>query len=402
MSSPLEGLRVLEIANWLAVPAAGAFLADMGADVVKVEPPQGDAWRAFRMDAVYPGSFQMNYAFALDNRGKRSVVLDLGVPEAQEVVLRLAEGADVLLTNLVPERRERYGLTYRHVRERNPRIVYLGFSGYGPEGPDRDRLGFDYAAFWARSGIMGLIGEPDAPPPPQRPGMGDHATAPLLVSGVLAALLARERTGKGQEITGSLLNTGLWVLGTDVQATLASRQSPRRVSRTQAANPLWNAYQTKDANWLMLVMPQPDPYWLGVCAAIGRPELAVDPRYHTFDARRANAQELVALLDRVFSEEIRAEWGLRLDAHGVIWAPVQQLEDVIDDPQVRANDLFTTIDHPTHGSYETIGTPLKFGESDVGVRGPAPEIGQHTEEVLLETGYSWDEIGVLREAGVFG
>ena len=384
--SPLQGLRVLEIANWLAVPAAAAMLADMGADVVKIEPPQGDAWRGFRLDAVYPGSFPMNYAFALDNRGKRSVVLDFGVSEARDVVMKLVDSADVLLTNLVPERRQRYGLTYQQVSARNPRIIYLGFSGYGSEGPDRDRLGFDYAAFWARSGIMGLIGEPDAPPSPQRPGMGDHSTAPLLVSGVLAALLARERTGRGQEVSGSLLNTGLWVLGTDVQATLVSRQSPQRVSRTQASNPLWNTYQCRDA-WLMLVMPQPDPYWPAMCAAIDRPELAGDPRFATFDARRANARDLVTLFEAAFLSETRAEWGHRLDRHGLIWAPVQQLADVVEDPQVQANGFFTTVDHPTHGPYQTIGLPLKFSESDVQVRGPAPEIGQHTEEVLLEAGH---------------
>lgn len=316
MSSPLEGVRLLEVANWLAVPAAGALLADMGADVVKVEPPQGDAWRAFRLDAVYPGSYAMNYAFALDNRGKRSITLDLGAAGATDVVLKLAERADALLTNLVPKRRERYGLTNEHVRERDHRIIYLAFSGYGSAGPDRDRLGFAYAAFWARSGIMGLIGEPDAPPPLQRPGMGDHATAPLLVSGVLAALLERERPGKGQEVSGSLLNTGLWVLGTDVQATLVSRQSPARISRTQVANPLWNSYQTKDSTWLVLVMVQPDPYWPGVCAAIGRPEFIADPRFATFDARRAHAHELLALLDHVFLQEPREEWGRRLDAQG--------------------------------------------------------------------------------------
>ncbi len=402
MASPLEGVRVLEIANWLAVPAAGALLADLGADVVKVEPPQGDAFRAFRLDAVYPGSYAMNYAFALDNRGKRSITLDLAVPAAREIALKLAERADVLLTNLVPERRERYGLTYQQVRERNPRVIYLGFSGYGSTGPDRDRLGFDYAAFWARSGMMGLIGEPDSPPPPQRPGMGDHATAPLLVSGVLAALLERARSGRGQEVTGSLLNSGLWVLGTDVQATLVSRQSPKRVSRREVANPLWNAYQTKDGTWLMLVMIQPDPYWPGVCRALGRPDLVTDPRFGTMDARRAHAPELVALLDEAFLQETRAEWGRRLDEHGAIWAPVQQLADVVDDPQVQANAFFTAVQHPTHGAYETVQTPLKFGESQVGVRGPAPEVGQHTEEVLLEAGYSWEDIEELRDAGGLG
>ncbi|MBI2887864.1 MAG: CoA transferase [Chloroflexi bacterium] len=403
MSAPLEGIRVLEVANWLAVPATGALLADMGAQVVKVEPPSGDPWRNFQlssigMDTTFPG----NPMFQVDNRGKRSIAVNLERPEGQAAVRRLTEGSDVFLTNLVPARRERFGLTYAHLSPRNPRLVYLGFSGYGNAGPDRDRLGFDFAAFWARSGIMSLVGEPDLTPALQRTGMGDHSTAPLLLAGVLAGLYERARSGRGQEVSGSLLNMGLWVLGSDLQAALVSGQEPTRNPRSQAPNPIWNIYQAGDGKWLMLVMPTPEPYWPRVCQAIGRPELAEDLRYSSTEGRKAHCRELVALLDSAFATATRAEWGQRLDAHGLIWAPVQGLSDVMADPQVAANGYLTTVEHPDYGPFQTVDTPLKFSDSQVHARGPAPETGQHTEEVLLEAGYTWDELIRLREAGAIG
>lgn len=403
MNAPLEGIRVLEVANWLAVPAAGALLTDMGAQTVKVEPPGGDPWRNFRLNS--PGmavQFPGNPMFELDNRGKRSLTINLDRPEGQETVRRLAERVDIFLTNLTPSRRERYGLTYADLSPRNPRLIYLGFSGYGNAGPERDRLGFDYAAFWARSGIMSLVGEPDVTPPLQRPGMGDHTTAPLLLAGVLAALYEREKSGRGQEINGSLLNTALWVLGADFQAALVARQEPVRTPRSHAPNPIWNLYRAGDGKWLLLVMPTPEAYWPRVCEAIGRTDLAADPRYSTIEGRATHCQELVAALDAAFASEPRDQWAARLDAHSLIWAPVQGILDAMDDPQVKANDFLTTVEHPTLGPYQTIDTPLKFGRSDVKARGAAPEPGQHTEEVLLEAGYTWDELARLRELGVFG
>lgn len=403
MSAPLEGVRVLEVANWLAVPAAAALMADMGAEVVKVEPPAGDPWRNFQLGSAGMASdFPGNPMFEVDNRGKRSIGIDLSLSEGQQAVRRLAENVDVFVTNLVPARRERYGLTYQELASGNPRLIYLGFSGYGNAGPERDRLGFDYAAFWARSGIMSLVGEPGETPPLPRTGMGDHATAPLLLAAILAALYERERSGQGQELGGSLLNSGLWVLGSDLQAALVSRHNPVRTPRERAPNPIWNVYQAGDGKWLLLVMPTPDPYWPRFCQAVARPDMAADARYATIEGRREHCREIVAVLDKAFATASRVEWGKRLDAHDLIWAPVQSLEDVIDDPQIRANGFFTPVEHPSFGKYEAISTPVKFGRSEVGVRGPAPPTGQHTEEVLLEAGYGWEDIARLRERGVFG
>ena len=395
MEGPLAGIRVLEVANWLAAPAGCALLADAGADVIKVEPPGGDAYRGYRVQAA--GYFApFNFAFELDNRGKRGITLDLDKPSAREVVYRLIGGCDVFVTNLLAGRRERYGLTYEDLEARRRDLIFVSVTGYGSSGPDQDRAGYDYAAFWARSGIMNLLGEPDSPPPPQRPGMGDHTTALAVAGAVSMALFHRERTGEGQEIDVSLNNTGLWVLGIDVQAALSTGQENARVSRRAVPNPIWNSYQTGDGRWIQLVMLVADAYWPRFCRAIGRPDLEQDPRFDSMAQRNENREELIVLLDEVFAQRPLKEWAALMDGEGCIWAPAQTLKEAIDHPQTQARRAFAQIDHPTHGRIELVDTPVKFSDARVGARGPAPELGQHTEEVLLEAGYSWDDIAALR------
>ncbi len=398
MESPLTGVRVLEMANWLAAPSGCALLADFGAEVVKVEPIGGDAYRGYRPQAARYG-LSFNVGFELDNRGKRGMTLNLEAPKAREIVHRLVKGVDIFVTNLLPGRRERYGLTYNELIEHRPDLIYVSVTGYGSDGPDRDRPGYDYAAFWARSGIMGLMGEPTDPPPPQRPGMGDHTTALLVAGSVAMALLYRQRTGQGQEVDVSLQNTGMWVLGVDVQAALVGGE-PERLSRHSVPNPLWNSYRTRDGRWLMLVMLVSDVYWPGFCRAIGREDLEHDPRFSTFDSRSENREELIALLDARFAERTLDDWAPALDEHRCIWAPAQTVMEVVGNPQSRARRAFTKIDHPIVGEMELVETPVKLSRARVGVRGPAPELGQHTEEVLIEAGYDWDEIIRLRDEGV--
>lgn len=398
MEGPLAGVKVIEVANWAAAPSGCALLADFGAEVLKIEPPEGEPLRGYQPRAIgYQTS--INFAFELFNRGKKGMTLNLEHPKAQEVIYRLVKGADVFVTNLLPHRRERYGLTYQALAQQRSDLIYLSLTGYGSWGPDRDRPGYDYAAFWARTGMMALLGEPDDRPPIQRPAMGDQTAALLIAGSVAIALLDRQRTGRGQEIDVSLHNTGLWVLAMDVQAALVTGRDIPKISRSSVPNPLWNGYLTKDGRWLMLVMIVSDMYWPGFCRALEREDLEKDPRFATFEDRYNHREELIALLDQVFAQRTLAEWTSALDEHGCIWAPAQSVGEAVRDPQSRARGAFTKVNHPELGEIELVDTPVKFGKSRVGARGPAPELGQHTEEVLLEAGYGWDEIVQLREDG---
>ena len=400
MEPPLKGIRVLEVANWLAIPSCAAMMADMGADVIKVEALQGDTFRTEIRDADFSRSFPISYAFELDNRGKRSMALNLARPRAVEAVHKLAGLADVFMTNLIPRRQEAFNLTYEELSRDNPRLVYVSFNGYGAQGPDKDRTGFDYTAFWTRSGAMSLFSQPGRPPVNLRSGFGDHTSSPMLLAGVMTALWTREKTGRGQKVACSLLNMGLWVIGGDLSRSLFARQHPFQWSREESPNPLQNTYQTGDGKWINVVSPNTDEKWSRFVRALGREDLITGETSADQPARRANALDLVAELDREFARFTLEDLASRLDAQGVIWAPMQDLMDVMSDPQVRANDFIVSVDHPTHGPYETLATPLKFSDSEVKPRGAAPEMGQHTEQVLVdELGYSWDEVESLREDG---
>ena len=399
MAGPLTGIKVVEVANFLAVPCCAALMADMGADVIKVEPLAGDPYRWMSSDGTYGFEFPINYAFEMDNRGKRGISLDLNKPEASEIVRKLASDADVFVTNLLPRRLEKFGLTYEQISVDNPRLIYLAFSGYGPVGPKKDKLGFDHTAYWASTGLMDLYSQLSSEPIDILNGMGDHTTAPTLLAGVLAAILERQRTGKGRRVTASLLNMGLWVIGADVQEALASGRPLYRRSRVEAVDPLINTYRASDGKWFLMVMPDSDSNWAKLCKAIGHPELIDDPRFATIDGRQSRAPEAIAVLDGIFGEKPIADWVPILDANDVIYAPVREMLDALKDPQVELNDMLRTIEHPQHGPYKILNTPVHLEDTDIGPKSAAPELGQHTEEVLLELGYSWDDITGLQDSG---
>ena len=402
MPGPLAGIKVLEVSNWVAAPSACAILAELGAEVVKIEHPQtGDPVRSINIssEGVVPYSGGLNVAFQQLNRDKSSVAVNLEQAQGQEVVQRLAARSDVLITNLLPRRQERYGLRYEDVSSLNPRIIYLALSGYGAEGPERDRLGFDYAAFWSRSGIMGSLGEPGSPPVQQRPGTGDQTTSLILAAAIGIALYEREQSGKGQRIDCSLLHTGLWVMGPDMAAALQSGEAAKRISRTEVRNPIFNFYQTGDGAWIQLVMIESERFWPGFCRALGLPDLVLDPRFDNHAHRIEHRQELIRTLDQRFATKSREEWGRLLDAEGCIWAPVQTLDQVVNDPQLHANGYAATLRHDEHGDFRVVSAPIKFQRTPGQVRRAAPELGQDTEAVLLESGYSWDDIQALKDAG---
>lgn len=403
MAGALEGIKVVELAIWAAAPGGGAILADWGAEVIKVEDPHGgDPFRGFLSTGVGAAITSINGAFESDNRNKKSIAVDIRTEEGREIVYRLVERADVFLTNFRPAAVERYRMGYPIIRARNPRIIYVGLTGYGQTGPEKDRAAYDYAGFWARSGIMASMGEPDAPPPSQRPGMGDHTTSLGVIAATAAALFARERTGVGQEVRLSLFRTGIWVDSIDIQTVLLSRQDITRLSRKSVGNPLFNAYRAKDDKWLYLVMLQSDRHWPVFCQAMGREDLLQDPRFVDAAARRENGSALVVILDTVLETRTRAEWAGIFDAAGIFWGPVQTVEDVIHDPQARENKAFVPLDHPSGQKIELVASPIDFSETPASIRHAAPELGQHTEEVLLAAGYTWEDLAGLREKGVIG
>lgn len=402
MVAPLDGIKVIEVANWLAAPSATALMRDLGADVIKVEPPRGDILRHFDLRNIGYSQYDrpLNSAFELDNRGKRSVTVALDKEGGPEVVHRLLRDADILVLNLTPPRRRRYRLTVEDAHAINPKLIYASMTGYGTTGPDADRPGFDYAAFWARSGIMSSIGEPPSPPPVNRPGQGDHTACLNLLAAVLAALRLRDMTGAGQSVEVTLQITGMYTIGADLSAALIARQQPPRHDRTEPANPIWNTYETQDGRWLLLVMPQPEPYWPRFCEAVGEPAWVGDDRFATAPARRRHSRELTAAISARFAQHDLASWARRLDETGLIWAPVLDYVEAIDDPQARAMGLFTTLEHPRAGKFETLSTPFGIAGADIGPRGPAPEVGEHTREVLEELGLGSGEIEQLRARGV--
>jgi len=403
MAAPLSGIRVLEVANMIAAPSAAALLADLGADVVKVEPPTGDILRGAHRPidpAAGPGPHPDGY-FAVDNRGKRSVVVDLGQPAGVEVVHRLAAGADVLITNLTEDRLARYRLLPEDLEATCPTLVHASLGGYGRTGPMAGKPGYDWTAFFARGGVSSVLGEPDGPPPAFRPGQGDHTTALALLAAVLTALRERDRTGRFQRIEVALFQVAAWTLASDLSMTLIDDAQPAKPARADWPNPLTCRYRCADGRWVALCMPGPRDYWDGFCVAIDRTEWIFDERYAEVTTRLGYSAELVAAIDAVIVTRPLHEWGARFDEAGVIWAPVQLLPEVVADPQAAALGMFVPIEDPVTGTtFRTVAAPFHIAGADIAVRGPAPELGSHGSEVLAEAGFAPAEIEALERDGI--
>jgi len=396
MAAPLEGIRVVEIASFVAAPSAGALLADLGAEVIKVEVPEGELYRHTRprMNG-FASEIDISPAFEMDNRGKRSLALDLTKPEAIEALLRVVDRSDVVLTNLLPGRQRRFGLDPEALRRRVPGLVHATLNGYGTRGDEADRPAFDYTAYWARSGMMDIMRAPDATPAFLRPGVGDHAAGMSLVAGILAALRVRDRTGVGQAIEVSLLQIGLYIQGNDMAQVLASGESPPMHDRAQPRNPLWNLYPTKDERWLMLVMVDSIRYWPSVCRALGREDLIADPLFAGPVERYKSSRALVAILDPIFRSRTLAEWESALEKAGLIWSAVRRMHEVVSDPQAREMGYLPTVEHPRVGAFPTVGTPFLMSDFAMPANRPAPELGADSAAVLREAGLSAEQIAKL-------
>lgn len=396
MIGPMEGVNVVELGFWVAGPAAGGILADWGADVIKIEPADGDPLRGF---VLATGASDICPPFELDNRGKRSICLDLSTVRGKEIATSLIDDADVFVSNMRPGALKRLDFDYETLSERNPRLVYSLATGYGLSGPEADRAAFDLGGFWARAGVASALTVEGDEPPLQRGGMGDHMTGMASAGGIAAALFARERSGRGQQVSTSLMRIGAYMLGWDLNSHLRSGTPVRAIRREQMPNPIVTSYQAGDGKWFWLLCLQGDRHWPDVVAAIGAPELEHDERFATLFDRMRNCEELVKLLDGVFSKRTLAEWGEIFDAHDVWWAPVQSVDELPDDEQARHAGVF--VDVPTaDGSAEMVATPIDFSQDSWTPRAMSPELGQHTEEVLLELGYEWEDIATLAGEGV--
>lgn len=398
MALALEGIKVVEVAQLAAVPMAGRLLADLGADVIHIEhPATGDVLRVVLAGhGVHIAG--PNYIWENYSRNKRSVTLDVSQPGGQDILHKLVATADVFLTNMRPFEMERYGLEYADLSRRNPRIIYGSLTGVGKRGPEKNEPGYDATGYWARSGVAHSITPPDVPPDFRVGAFGDNVAGLSLGFAIMTALFVRERTGLGQEVDLSLLQTGVYQLSWFMGEALVTQQDRPYVDRRDMPNVLMNTYRTSDQRWLLLCLLQPDRYWSALCRAIGREDLERDPRFAAHQPRLQNHVALIEILDAVFATKTLAEWQERLA--GIPCAPIQKLSEVRTDPQARANDLFVPLDHPEHGRMEVVGPPFHLSRTPATVRTPGPGFGQHTEEVLLEYGFTWQDIEHFKRAGI--
>jgi len=399
---PLAGIRVLELTSWMAAPSAGAILADLGADVVKLEPLRGDPMRGMsRQPKREEGEPERDEPFHVDNRGKRSITVAIDQLDGAALVRRLVADRDVFLTNLLPRRQERYGLDPDSLFAVRPQLVHATLSGYGRSGPEAGRPGYDVTAFFGRGGISDSSIEPGGPLPAPRPAQGDHTTGLALVAGILAALRRAERTGEGQAVDASLFGTAVWTMATDYAAAVIDRRNPSKRDRRHLITPLANRFRCADDRWVVVNMPE-QHWWPVFCKAVGLESLLDDERLQTTKGRFDHMPELIDTIDAVMATRPLAEWGRIFDDVGMIWGPANTLADVVADPQAEAERLFPEITLPDGTSFPTVAIPFKIRGAAIGPQGPAPELGAHTAEVLGDAGVTAAELDDLRSRGVIG
>lgn len=396
----LTGIRVIDCGTFVLAPAAAVMLADFGAEVIKVEAPGiGDPNRYLHTITPMP-KCDIDYCWLLDARNKKSLVLDLRKDEGRAILLRLAETADVFITNFPTSVLEALRISADDLQGVNDRLIYARATGYGEKGPDVEQPGYDMTAWWARSGLMDLIRQSGNEPALSVGGMGDHPSSVSLFAAILLALYERTRTGAGTTVSTSLIANGAWSNGLLIQGALCGAEPYSYPSRAAAPNALVNHYVTKDGKRFILCGIRADRDWIAVCRSIGREDLLEDDRYATAQGRYAHAAELVRIFDAAFVQKTWEEWKALFKEYDLTCSPVLQFAEVPDDPAMQANDIFVEFDHPRYGRMKTVNSPMSVGDAPKVQPKAAPALGQHTREVLRGLGYSDHEIAVLGENGV--
>ncbi len=404
MQRPLDGVRIIDWTIWQQGPVSTMMLADLGAEVIKIEervggdPGRGVLSIAGALVGVTSGP---NFYFEANNRHKQSLTLDLKNPKALEIVYQLAEKSDVFVQNFRKGVADKLGIGYAALSQRNPQLIYASATGYGPFGPDSGEPSFDYMGL-ARSGIMTAVGEPSMEPLGIAGGIADQMGAIMLAYGILAALLAREKYGQGQEVDISHLGSMTALQGLNVACKTILGKEFKRMPRAAAPSPLWNHYQCGDGKWICLAMPQQDRYWPDFCKVLGIEHVLDDPRFATMGDRADNAKNLIPILDTAFASRPRDAWMQALKEGGdFIYTVVNTIADLPTDEQMLANEYIVDYDHPRIGKTQVVGVPVRLSKTPGDPKGAAPEFGEHTERILTELlDYSWEDVARLREEDV--
>lgn len=384
MTAPLDGIRVIEIANFAAAPSAAAIMADLGAEVIKVEAIGGDPIRGLMKQAKMPeGEVNPDHAFQFINRGKKSIELNIDDPDGAQIARDLISASDIVIMNLLPQRRRRFGLDPDDLFAIKADLVIGLLSGYGEQGEETDRPGYDVTAFFARSGLLGSTTAPGSPPPHARPGQGDHTASLAFFGGLMTALRAKEVTGEGQVIESTLLRSATWTIALDLVTAIVDGQPAYERPRERAISATLEAFVCSDDRWIQFAMPEVGDAWVRFCKALDRVDLLAVEEYATARDRYRNMVPLLTTLEETVRSMPSSHWMPRLDEFRCIWAPINDSVSATKDPQVRATGAFETINHPEAGEFETVAAPFRMQTSpEVGVRGPAPSPGQHTDDVL--------------------
>jgi len=401
MDSVLEGIRVLDWTQFQAGPVGTMLLGDLGADVIKIEERIGGD-RARGVFAVGGNELakelsRRNPYFEIGNRNKRGITIDMAKESGKQIIYKLVERSDVFVHNFRNKTVERLGMGYETLSKYNPQLIYAHTSGWGPKGPEKDSPSFDPAAM-ARSGFWSLLFPPNQDPIYPQGGVADQMGGMTTTLGILAALMYRERTGKGQKVDASILGGMTYLVAYPMNIFTMCGLPPINFERKNPINPLYNIYKSKDDKWIALVLVPPDKYWADFCRAMGTEELEKDPRFDSIETRQQNAQELIAVLDDIFASRTAEEWTRILNEYGMVFSVMNTVDEYVNDPQALANDYVTHFNHPVWGDMKTMGFPVGLSKTPCSIRREAPEFGQHTEEILLEVlDYSWDDIAKLKD-----